>query len=135
MPIDRMDEGQVRVQIAERIRERRKAQNLTQDVLAIRSEISKSFMSEVESGVTSANALVYIRLARALHCSVQYLLTGDPPPRVSQSSEQLERIAGSLDRIEKHFEQLVDHTKGTRSNIAEWLAELVGAVTQVIQKL
>lgn len=127
MTVERMDEGAQRVQIAERVRTRRKDLGLTQDVLAIRAEISKSFMSEVESGVTSANALVYVRLARALNCSVEFLLTGDSPPRQSRVVLELGRIAEALqglgqqlgrfdDKLTKQLDVLIDEVRAGRGD-------------------
>ena len=68
---------QPRAEIAARIKERRKELGLTQETLALRAELSKSFMSELEGGESAANGLVYLRVARALDVSIQWLLTGE----------------------------------------------------------
>jgi transcriptional regulator with XRE-family HTH domain len=101
MAVERIDEGKLRIEIAERLYKRRKDQHLTQEELAKRAEVSKSFMSELESGVTSGNVLTYIRLARALDCSVQFLLTGEEPPKDATLlvAEHLEVIGGHLEEL------------------------------------
>jgi len=62
--------------IGRRVKERRDALGMTQDQLATKAELSKSFISEVENGATAASGLVYLRLAEALDVEVQFLLTG-----------------------------------------------------------
>lgn len=80
MAIARIDEAAQRVQIAARLKERRVELRLTQEEVARRAEVSKSFMSELETGITTGNGLIYVRLAIVLECTVQYLLTGQEPP-------------------------------------------------------
>ncbi len=68
------------VAIGERVRQQRRAIGLTQETLASRAELSKSHLSEIESGVTGAAGLIYLRLADALEMPIQWLLTGQDPP-------------------------------------------------------
>jgi transcriptional regulator with XRE-family HTH domain len=70
---------QPRAEIAKRIKGRRKELGLTQEALAQRAEVSKSFVSELEGGESAANGLVYLRIAKALDVSIQWLLTGELP--------------------------------------------------------
>lgn len=63
--------------IGDRVRTRRRQLEMTQEKLAEEAELSKSFISEVESGQTAANGLVYLRIAQALDVDVQWLLTGE----------------------------------------------------------
>lgn len=76
--------------IGGRIRQRRRELNLTQEVLAENAEVSKSFVSEIEGGRTSASGLIYLRIANTLDVSVEWILTGELPemPMIKQ-----ERIA------------------------------------------
>ncbi len=87
------------VPIGRRVRERREEVRLTQEQLAERASVSKSFISEVENGATAASGLVYLRLAQALDVPVQWLLTGETeearepgpvtvPPLVSKIAEE-----------------------------------------------
>jgi transcriptional regulator with XRE-family HTH domain len=65
--------------IGARIRQRRRELNLTQEALAERAGLSKSFMSEIEGGHTPASGLVYLRLAEELDVSIQWVLQGATP--------------------------------------------------------
>jgi DNA-binding XRE family transcriptional regulator len=63
-------------QIGQRIRQRRRELGLTQEALAEAADLSKSFVSEMEGGLTSASGLLYLRVAEALDVEIQWLLTG-----------------------------------------------------------
>jgi DNA-binding XRE family transcriptional regulator len=63
-------------EIGARVRHRRRELELTQEKLAEVTKLSKSFISEVESGSTAANGLIYLEIARALDVPVQWLLQG-----------------------------------------------------------
>lgn len=93
--------------IAERIRRRRRELEMRQEDLATKAELSKSYVSEIESGSVAANGLIYLRIAEALDVPVQWVLTGDVllghdqdqsplnaevitiPPLVSEMAEEL----------------------------------------------
>lgn len=86
--------------IGRRVRERREEIDLTQEQLADRASVSKSFISEVENGATAASGLVYLRLAQALDVPVQWVLTGESdepretgpvtvPPHVSKIADEM----------------------------------------------
>jgi y4mF family transcriptional regulator len=62
--------------IGERIRERRTKLGWTQEQLAQTAGISKSFLSELESGKRSVSADKLLDLAQALGVSLDYLMTG-----------------------------------------------------------
>jgi transcriptional regulator with XRE-family HTH domain len=70
--------------IGERIRQRRRELGLTQEALADAAGLSKSFISEMETGLAAANGLLYLRVAAALDVEVQWLLTGLVPERASR---------------------------------------------------
>lgn len=65
--------------IGGRARRRRSEQKITQEELADRAGLSKSFIGEVETGQASASGLMYLKIAKALGVSVEWLLTGDLP--------------------------------------------------------
>jgi transcriptional regulator with XRE-family HTH domain len=77
--------------IGSRVKQRRRELSLTQETLAEKAGLSKSFVSEVEGGQASASGLMYLRLAEALEVSVEWLLTGETPERpiVSPSDVQI----------------------------------------------
>jgi|SRR5579863_9265593 len=84
----------------DRIREIREAKKLTQDQLAEKSGISKSFLSEVENGKRNLSSDYLLRIANVLGASIDFLLRGattgfvakEPvtfPPELSEAAEQL----------------------------------------------
>jgi transcriptional regulator with XRE-family HTH domain len=87
--------------IGGRVRLRRREQDVTQEELADLAGLSKSFIGEVETGQASASGLMYLKIAKALGVSVEWLLTGDLPaspvvrpndiaitPRVAELAEE-----------------------------------------------
>jgi transcriptional regulator with XRE-family HTH domain len=77
--------------IADRLRELRDAQGLTLAALAERSGVSKSNISLIERGESSATATVLDKLSAALGVTVASLFekpAGDAPPPVSRFADQ-----------------------------------------------
>lgn len=66
--------------IGKRIRDKRKSLGLTQDQLCQQVGISKSFLSEVETGKRNLSSNNLLDLAKALGCSCDYLLVGGDLP-------------------------------------------------------
>ncbi len=62
--------------VGERIRRRRADLGLTQDELAQKAGISKSFLSDVENGKRSIGAETLLDLGRAMNLSLDFLMTG-----------------------------------------------------------
>lgn len=112
MAIERIEEGQLRAEIAGRIKSRRNELNLSVAVVAQRSEVSISFMREMEAGTTTANVLVYIRLAQVLKCGLEFLLSGGSNPH---EHEMLK--VEMLEQISTHLEEMVEIAKDMR----KWL--------------
>ena len=63
--------------VGERIKERRGELAWTQDVLAQKAGISKSFLSDLENGKRSVGADKLLDIARTLGRSIDFLMTGD----------------------------------------------------------
>jgi len=64
------------------IRERRKSLGLTQEDLATRAEIDRSYVGGVERGQRNLTFTVLCQLAKALECDVAALTADIPePPR------------------------------------------------------
>ncbi len=63
--------------IGKRIYEIRKKLGLTQEELAERADLTPQFISFAESGKRAMRVDNIVKLAGALHVSVDYLLTGD----------------------------------------------------------
>lgn len=63
--------------VGERIKSRRMELSWTQDVLAEKAGISKSFLSDLENSKRSVGADKLLDIARALGVSLDYLMTGE----------------------------------------------------------
>ena len=60
--------------LGKRIREARRAQHLTQEVLAERAEIGVVYLGELERGIKTPSVAVFSQIALALNVSADYLL-------------------------------------------------------------
>src|SRR5437867_1792555 len=65
--------------IGERVKKRRNELGWTQDQLAQKAGISKSFLSDLENGKRSIGADNLLVIARVLNLSLDYLMTGVEP--------------------------------------------------------
>lgn len=63
--------------VGERIKKRRQELGWTQDQLAQKAGISKSFLSDLENGKRSVGAENLLDIARALGVSLDFLMTGE----------------------------------------------------------
>lgn len=62
--------------VGERVKQRRAELGWTQDALAEKAGISKSFLSDVENGRRSLGAETLLDLGRAMGVSLGYLMIG-----------------------------------------------------------
>ncbi len=81
--------------VGERIRRRRADLGWTQDQLAQKAGISKSFLSDLENSKRSVSADNLLDIARALGVSLDYLMTG----RASEDKHAQVPIPASLARF------------------------------------
>ncbi len=65
--------------VGERIKKRRTELGWTQDQLAHKAGISKSFLSDLENGKRSVSADNLLDIARVLNLSLDYLMKGEEP--------------------------------------------------------
>lgn len=65
--------------VGERIKKRRTELAWTQDVLAEKAGISKSFLSDLENGKRSVGADKLLDIGRVLSLSLDYLMSGKEP--------------------------------------------------------
>jgi DNA-binding XRE family transcriptional regulator len=63
--------------IGDRIKARRAELGMTQDAVAVKANISKGFLSDVENGRRNVGADTLLELANALGLSLDYLMTGE----------------------------------------------------------
>ncbi len=85
----------------DRIREAREEKDWTQEQLADKAQISKSFLSDVENNKRNVSAENALKIADALGVSLDYLMRGDQarheavrepvsiPPELSQAAQEL----------------------------------------------
>jgi transcriptional regulator with XRE-family HTH domain len=62
--------------VGERIKKRRNELGWTQDMLAQKAGVSKSFLSDLENGKRNVGADTLLEIARALSLSLDYLMEG-----------------------------------------------------------
>jgi transcriptional regulator with XRE-family HTH domain len=66
------------MKLGDRIKKIRQSIGWTQDQLAKETQISKSFLSEVENNKSDVSGDKLLRIAEALNTSLDYLLKGEP---------------------------------------------------------
>ena len=128
----------------DRIREIRDDQSMTQDELALRSGLSKGFLSDVENNKRNISSQNLLKIANVLGASVDYLLRGDSgefvvaqpvviPPELSQAAEELElTYTQTLELLEAHQSVMARRSsRGLRKfRVDDW-KRLYKAVTEV----
>ena len=77
---------EIREVLALNLRKRRRAQRLSQEELAYRAEIDRTYISALERSVYAASIDVVDRLARALGVEAADLLRQPPPPPSDKKS-------------------------------------------------
>lgn len=73
--------------LGERIKKRRSELGWTQDTLARKAGVSKSFLSDVENSKRSISADNLFDIARALSLSLDYLMAGEEGDQEAKPSE------------------------------------------------
>lgn len=82
---------------AERLREVRRSQNITQAELARRASVPSSYISDLEKAKSAPGIDLVDRLAKALGTSVMDLLPGAAPPQTPEDlQEQAKLLLGDL---------------------------------------
>lgn len=84
--------------LGDRVRRLRRERSWTQDQLAAAAGVSKSFVSEVESGASQPRGPVLVRIATALKSSLDYLLTGRERPAPSPPAVEVPTELASFAR-------------------------------------
>lgn len=83
--------------VGERIKSRRDELDWTQDDLAGKAKISKSFLSDLENGKRNVGADKLLDIARALSLSLDYLMTGkNAKKKATEASEKEVQIPKAL---------------------------------------
>lgn len=76
--------------VGERIRLERQKLGYTQERLAVAAEISKSFISEVETGIRNPSSEYLLRIANVLEVSLDYLMKGTPGSPADSGTKRIE---------------------------------------------
>jgi transcriptional regulator with XRE-family HTH domain len=76
--------------VGERIRLERQKLSYTQERLAIAADISKSFLSEVETGIRNPSAEYLLRIANALEVSLDYLMKGSVASSADPAAKRIQ---------------------------------------------
>jgi len=114
------------VTVGERIRKRRGELGWTQDVLAQKAGISKSFLSDLENSKRSVGADKLLNIARALGQSIDFLMTGDetqadqtevqvPKPLAHFAAEEGLSFRQALTLLDMQ-QQIVAHRSSTKKD-------------------
>ena len=69
------DYEQLRLQLAENIREMRRVKNLTQEQLALMAEVDRTYVSQIERCTGNPSLMVLCKLANTLDVTTDQLLT------------------------------------------------------------
>ena len=80
------------VEIGKRIKELREENNITREDLAAKAEISTKFLYEIENGKKGLSAATLLKIARALSCSCDYILTGKNKEDYASINRELENF-------------------------------------------
>lgn len=86
--------------VGQRVKQRRRELGMSQDSLAQRAGISKSFLSDLETGKRSLGAETLLDLARAMGLSLDYLMTGKES---DNQNPEVQRRAWRLSLPKKGF--------------------------------
>lgn len=82
-------------EIGNRIKELREECKLTREELADRARISTKFLYEIENGKKAFSATTLLKIAKALSCSCDFILTG-------KNKEDYDIINGVLGKFSKN---------------------------------
>lgn len=110
--------------IGKRIEIARKSEGLTQSGLATRLDYeSPTAISLIEAGKRKIKVTELEKIAKELHCDIQYLLTGssDRPPvsvRVALRAEHKDLDKSELDKIESFINFVKSEQDGKRRGTA-----------------
>ena len=131
--------------IGDRIREQREKRGWTQEKLAEEAQLSKSFLSDVENNKRDISTTNALKIANALGCSLQYLVSGETskrdderepiqiPTELSKAAEELKlSYSDTLTLLETHKSIVARRSnKVTKAPTVEEWKELYEAIKRV----
>ena len=110
----------------DKIKELRTANELTQTMLAEKTGISRSIISQYENNQVEPTATVIAKLATALGCSADYLLglEDDFGTKTVYPARETERISTDEAKLLQYFRKNSDEGKKLILKMAEMLSKL-----------
>lgn len=89
-------------QIAQQIKEKRKSYGYTQEQMSEQLEMSYSYYTKIENGYQTPSLNTLIKIASALHISLDKLIYGKGPenPQFSPDAQELLQFIDQYDRNE-----------------------------------
>lgn len=95
--------------IGKRIRQLREEKNMTREEFAAKAEISSKFLYEIENGKKGLSANSLLKIAKALSCSCDYILSGAYREDEHSTEEQMyiDLLKGFTDRQRKVINEVL----------------------------
>jgi transcriptional regulator with XRE-family HTH domain len=115
--------------LGKRIAELRERRGWTQRKLAEEAKITPTFLSEIENGKRNIGSDVLLRIADALHASLDYLASGEEAPRRAQPLVIPPELALAAEEAGWSLGHTADLLK-TRSMVAARRARTEGAIKE-----
>ncbi len=105
------------ITIGQRIKQRRKAMNITGAQIKEKTGISTGNLSEIENGKSLPSATAIIQLSRILECSTDYILLGE-----TRNSESSPYSDIQLGRLVHYYQKMSEQDQKELLMIAEMKA-------------
>lgn len=95
-------------EIGKRIRQIREEKEMTREQLAESAEITTKFLYELENGKKGLSANTLLKIANALSCSCDYLLTGEGKKRDGRFDNLEQKQMKRLEKIVKLIDEFCE---------------------------
>jgi len=99
--------------IGKRILERRKELQLTQTDIYNKCEIATGALSKIENGIRVPSCIIFYKLACALNCSMDWLMTG------KSANEHIAKLCQKEEMLLNGFQKLSEEDKDELIEILE----------------
>ena len=90
------------VKMGKRIREARKAQNLTQEAASEKCDITSAYYGNIERGDKKMSIETLAKVSQGLNLSVDYLLFGEMQDELALHLSEIKHLVGD-DQMEKYL--------------------------------
>ena len=89
--------------IGERIKRERKANGITQEILAEKLNVSIGYVSQVERGITKISLDLLAAISSILHCDIAELISGSAVNSSEYMENEITNELRKLDQRKKKF--------------------------------